>query len=164
MLRIDVASLKPGSHRLDVRPSAEALDLDAAVFRDIAVALRLDVQPGRVLVRLKAEAIATLECDRTLVLFDRPIEGRYTVLYAAPALVAELEPAHDDVRPLLPSDQEIDLTDVVRDTLMLAVPVRKVAPGAEEVALPLRFGDEGGVDPRWEALRRLRPGDEVNEG
>jgi uncharacterized protein len=163
MLRINVAALKPGVHLLEAHPEAEALGLEPEAFRDVRVEMRLDVQRDRLLVRLTARAVATLECDRTLVLFEQPVEGAYTVLFAPPGLVAELEASAEDVRPLSPADAEIDLTDVVRDTLLLAVPVRKVAPGAEELELPVRFGFEGEIDPRWEALRRLRSDDSVGE-
>lgn len=158
MLRINIAGLAPGSHRLEMHPEASALDLEPDVFRDITVSFWLDVHPRRILVRLQATATATLECDRTLVAFDQPIEGTYAVLFAPPEMVTEMEEEHEDVRPFTPADQELDLTDAVRDTLMLAIPVRKVAPGAEDVDLPLRFGDTGEIDPRWEALRRLQSG------
>ncbi len=158
MLRINVAALKPGVHHLEVRPEAEALGLEPDVFRDVEVEIRLDVQRERLLVRLTARAVATLECDRTLVLFDQPVEGDYMMLFAPPEMAAELEASGEDVRVLSPADPEIDLSDEVRDTLLLAIPVRKVAPGAEELELPMQFGFEGETDPRWDALRKLRSG------
>jgi uncharacterized protein len=67
------------------------------------------------------------------------------------------------VRPLNPSDREIDLTDVVRDTLLLAIPQRRIAPGAEDEPIDQEFGasdddadEEAPVDPRWSALEELK--------
>src|SRR5690606_37846589 len=67
----------------------------------------------------------------------------------------------DDVQPLLDDATALDLTDAVRDTLLLALPLRRVAPEAEDAEIPTSFGAptdaEGNpVDDRWEALRRLR--------
>jgi uncharacterized protein len=135
------------------------LDLDPEVFSDIAVALRLDFGWDRVLVLLDAVATATLTCDRTLVSFDQPVQASYTVLFAAPDVASDEDGRFEDVRLLQPNDQYIDLTDPVRDTLLLALPVRRVAPGAEDVELPTRFGapdkEDDAIDPRWAALRSL---------
>ena len=164
MLQINIASLKPGVHHFELKPTIEALDLDPETFADVAVAARLDVQGSRVLVLLQASAQATLTCDRTLVRFQQPVEGTFTLLFAPPEMAQDLDEEDDNLRVLYPSDQEIDLTDAVRDTLMLALPVRRIAPGAEDADLPMQFGsaDDAEGDPRWEALRALRPSDGLN--
>ncbi len=157
MLQITITHLKPGTHALTLRPEAEALGLDPERFTDIAVEVKLERGADRILVRFTASATATLECDRTLVLFQQPVQGAYTVLFASPETVPE--GANDeDVRILNPTDQEIDLTNAVRDTLLLAVPTRSVAPGAEQIDIPTRFADtdDDPIDPRWEALKKLR--------
>ncbi len=159
MLQINVASLASGVHHLDLAPEPAALDLDPDLFSSIQVSVRLDRQPDRILVRLTARANVMLECDRTLVAFQHPLEGTYHVLFGPPSLASGA--AEEELRILLPTDPELDLTDIVRDTLLLAIPARKVAPGAEEIDLPVQFGTgeaERDIDPRWEALRHLRSG------
>ncbi len=159
MFAIEITPLGPGVHELEFAPEAEAVDLDPEKFDDIHLNVRLDVREGRILVILEAGARATLECDRTLRLFDQEIGGTYYMLFAPPEFVEHQEDAYDEVRPLHPSDQEIDLTKVVRDTLLLSIPQRCVAPGAEEAEIETEFGaPEDGVDPRWEALRKLKHG------
>ncbi|CAM3215368.1 YceD family protein [Rhodothermus bifroesti] len=162
MVRLDLTALRPGGQHLTLRPSAEALELDPAVFEDIRVELTLDYYDGRLLVHLWAGATATLECDRTLELFKQAIEGSYTLFYAPPG-TAIARADVEEVRELRPSDRYVDLTDVVRDTLLLAIPLRKVKPGAEALPLPTQFGaaetspeEALPMDPRWEVLRRLR--------
>lgn len=159
MLQIHLASLQPGVHERTLELGAKELDLDPAMFSDISVALRLDYAGDRVLVMLDATATATLTCDRTLVRFEQPVQAGYTVLFAAPDVASEEDDRFEDVRLLQPNDPSIDLTDAVRDTLLLALPVRRVAPGAEDVELPTRFGgpdkEDDAIDPRWAALRSL---------
>ncbi len=163
MLRVDIASLKPGLHHLALTPKAVDLDLDPMVFRDIEVKVQLDHGGRRILVQVNATATATLTCDRTLVPFDQQVSGPYTVLFAPPEMVGAEDDTAEDIQPLASSDSFIDLTEAVRDTLMLALPVRRVAPGAEEVALPTSFGDdpdeEDRIDPRWAALKGLQTPD-----
>jgi len=65
------------------------------------------------------------------------------------------------VRPLDPSDRELDLTDLVRDTILLSLPQRRVAPGAEDEPINREFGtadedEETPVDPRWSKLEELK--------
>ena len=166
MLRIDLTPFSNGVHQVTLEPSAADLDLDPDRFADIEVEVVLDIRHDQVLVSLDAAAVATLECDRTLVLFEQPIAGSYSLLYAVPSRVQEA----DDDDPfsevqVLPPDRTINLADTVRDTLMLAIPVRKVAPEAEEEEIPTVFGvpeeeGESAIDPRWEALKALRTDDD----
>ena len=157
MFRIDISSLKPGVHRFEFEPLAEELELDPSRFKQIQVEARLDIQEERLLVVLKARATATLECDRTLRLFDQEIAGSFHVLFGSSSIVGGDGQTFDEVRLLEPGAQEIDVTNVVRDTLLLAVPQRCVAPGAEEENIPTEFGaPEDKIDPRWEALRALK--------
>ncbi len=162
MFGLDITPLKPGLHTLDEAPTAEDLELDPAAFRDLGVRADLDVQPEQVLVTLRVRATATLECDRTLEPFDQPVSGTHTVLFLSPERLEGFDAdGDDDVRPLPEPGVPLDLTESVRDTLLLALPSRRVAPGAEDEEIPLAFGvatdaDGDPVDPRWEALRRLR--------
>ena len=161
MLRIDLAPLKEGLHQLRLETTPDALDLDPEVFSDIGVEAVVDYHNDQALVTLTATATARLECDRTLVLFDQPIEGTYAVLFVPPERRRQEAADVEEVRVLESSDPVLDLTEAVRDTLLLAVPARKVAPGAEEADLPTRFGETGEPepDPRWAALQALRDAD-----
>lgn len=159
MLHIDITALDPGAHHVTLEPKAGAVDLDPETFRDIHVDALLHVQRERILVAFEAHATAQLLCDRTLRAFDQPVDGTYAVLFAPPGTPKREHGDEEEVRELLPSDRTIDVTDVVRDTLLLAVPRRKVAPGAEDEEIETRFGEAEGkeqIDPRWEALRALR--------
>ncbi len=162
MVRIELAALREGFQRMELTPSAEALELDPGMFEDIRVELELTYEEGRLLVQLWAGATATLECDRTLELFKQPVEGTYSLFYAPPGVAVSRDDV-EEVRELRAADRFVDLTDVVRDTLLLAIPMRKVKPGAESIPIPTQFGapeepepEEPPIDPRWEALKKLR--------
>lgn len=165
MVRIDIHTLKPGVHEFDLAPSAEDLEVDSEQFRDISVRVRLEISKRNIMAMLTTSADVRLECDRTLVSFTQQITGSFGVLFAPPETIENLEPEHDgdDIRPLSRTDEYIDLTDVARDTLLLSVPVRKLAPGAEDAEIPTTFGepDETEIDPRWAELARIR--DQMNK-
>jgi uncharacterized protein len=157
MLHIDIRSLTPGVHTEELNPSPEDIDLEADRFADIFVKAIMDFDGKELLVHLDASAVATLECDRTLKEFDQPISGSYTILYAPPGTIVDDE-VDEEVIPLEPTADEIDITGFVRDTLLLAIPQRKLAPGAENEEIRTEFGEPGEkeVDPRWEALKKLK--------
>lgn len=175
MFKIDLSSLEPGVHHFTREVDAGALEsgdpddstsaedaYEEVAFGDVQVEAVLDYQVGRALVTFQARTTATLICDRTLRRFEQPLEGEYAVLFAAPdRSVPEESEEHDEVRELPAGARYLDLTDAVRDTLLLAVPQRKVAPGAEDEEIETVFGapahsEEEPVDPRWEKLRELR--------
>jgi len=160
MLTLNIAPLKEGMHEFVLTPSAQEIELDAARFEAVEIQVRLSIYDGKIVASLHAEADATLECDRTLQLFKKRLAGDFMMLFAPHDVFGDGEQeAYDDVRPLEPWQREIDLTDVARDTLLLAVPARCVAPGAEDVEIPTHFGEsESDIDPRWEALAKLRTG------
>ena len=78
MLRIALAPFGDGLHEQTLPPTADDLGLDPGTFAGIEVDLKLDVQgrdaaARRILATFEARATATLECDRTLVLFEQPV-------------------------------------------------------------------------------------------
>lgn len=160
MLHIDIKSLTPGVHTERLDPEPDDLDLEADRFADIAVKAHLDFDGRELLVHLDVSAVATLECDRTLREFDQPIQGTHSILYAPADAIDEDEDDHEEVVALDPTADRIDITKFVRDTILLAIPQRKIAPGAEEEEIRTEYGEPGEdeVDPRWEALKKLKDG------
>lgn len=163
MVTIGIATFKEGVHQVELEPEAEALDLDPEKFEKINVSAYLDCRGRRILAHLDAEAVATMICDRTLKPFSEKVEGSYSVLFAPPEFggAEAREGEYEEVRELEPNAREIDITDVLRDTLLLALPLRKVAPEAREADIKTAFGEPEGdgqepIDPRWEKLRELR--------
>jgi len=163
MVKIDIRSLKSGVHEYQLDPTMEDLGIEEPAFSDIEAHIRLDVDVKQIFVRVHTRAVASLVCDRTLVDFDQPVRGTWTVCYMPPADIAE-DNEDEDLLPLPSGTEELDLTNIVRDTLMLSVPIRKIAPGADEQDIPTRFGEatESDIDPRWRALEKLKSGPDEN--
>ena len=160
MVQIDLKALKAGVHEFDWVLKPEDLEVDPGLFGEIELYVRMDYHPSRILVDLHVDSVACLVCDRTLVDFEEPIHGEYSILFSGPELFEGMEEENEDIRLLSSDVEEIDLGDAVRDTLLLSMPQRRIAPGAEEEDIPLQFGvpdsKDADVDPRWEALKALR--------
>lgn len=159
VLALEIASFKSGTRTVDLRPAPGDLDLDPAVFRDIRLTAHLDRTGDRIFVRLEVSGTARLECDRTLVDYDQALEGHCSLLFAPADELDAMGGDPEDIREFDPAADTLDVTEVVRDTILLSIPLRRIAPGAEEVEIPTRFGpaeQDEDVDPRWDALRSLK--------
>jgi len=164
MLTIDVPSLDQGTHHVSFSPSPEEANVDPDTFTQIQVEVELQYHRDRILVKLRAAATAELTCDRTLKEYEQRVQGRYSLLYGPPSMVGQEGEEFEEVRPLQATDTEIDLTDVVRDTILLALPQRQIAPDVDDEPVEKTFGsseedDTAPVDPRWSKLQELRDDD-----
>lgn len=160
MLRVDFSPLDEGLHEQTLVPMAEDLGLDPEVFSELSVNLRLHVAERRVVASFDVSGFAALQCDRTLVTYRQPLRGNHTIAFLPPEHIAA-DSEDDGLQALPESETGIDLTSAVRDTLMLSLPLRRVAPEAEDAEITTSYGDQqtpedAPVDPRWDALRKLR--------
>jgi uncharacterized protein len=147
-LTVDVVGVPPGS----------PMDLD----------LRLESVMEGVLVSATAQAEATGECVRCLDPITRSVEVTLQELYAYPG--RERDFADDDTEmPELEGDL-IDLEPVLRDAVVLALPLRPLCrddcPGlcadcGARLADDPAHGHEA-ADPRWAALQGLLDTNELN--
>lgn len=97
-----------------------AMDCDAEIFRfERPVSYALDLQetgPNRVLARGRLSTVVRARCVRTLEWFDLPVEVK--------DFIAEAE-VHED---------EVDLTPLIREDILLALPNHPVSPGTQPLA------------------------------
>lgn len=164
MLQFDIRDLKEGRvEEVVVHPSPEELEVDEEQFSDIEVSVRLGRQGDRIFVSFDVGATATFECDRTLEVYDEHLQSSYALTFAPPERITQEEHEDETVRPLPAEAAEIDIGKDVRDTLLLSVPVRTIAPSARDKEIQTEFGtageeegEEEDVDPRWQRLKELR--------
>ncbi len=158
MLCLDLAVLKSDQEAfVAVTPHVDELGLDPGQYADVYVTVTMKRAAEQILVILEASATAMLVCDRTLDGFRSSVRGMYRLLLVPEAS----EPAvdYDETVTFDTAMRHVDLTDAVRDTLLLALPARRVAPGAEDVEIQTVFGAPDGEslgDYRWGALLALR--------
>lgn len=115
-------------------------------------------------IRFNVEAAVEMICDRSLNKFEKKLSGKYHLLYE-PGVQEYSDSAKGGVRGLDVHQSVIDISDEVRDTVMLEVPVRKIHPDIEDSG---SFGlidqsqsdsiseKNAYTDPRWSALNKLK--------
>ena len=160
MSRLDIGGFKTGNRSQLLSLGPADLGLDEGEFGPVTASAVLVKEGDRIRVMLDVTGTAHLICDRTSEPFDMEVRGTDALFFVPHDRVEALTGDGDDVYGYEPSEPTLDVSGAIRDTLVLAIPVRKVAPGAEELEITTRFGDsEPDIDPRWEGLRGLADND-----
>ena len=110
---------------------------------------------------LKIEGSIELTCDRSLELFDHPIHITKEIIFKYGDEEKELS---EDVFVILKSEQEINITSFLYELIMLEVPMKRLHPKFQDESDEDEMvyesnndnSQEDAVDPRWEALKKLK--------
>lgn len=116
-------------------------------------------------VEFNVDALAKLQCDRTLKQFDQEVKGSFTILFE-PNPVEHPDTEKTAVREISGEHLTIDISQEVRDTILLNLPTRSIHPEMlDEDGNPVEFetkefgaveDDEEAIDPRWAELKKLK--------
>jgi len=160
-LRVPVAELlrRPGSHReLSIQ-----VDVDGWATSDAAVRGPVDIQLQLESVVSGLEVTGSLEagwqgsCRRCLEPMEQTVQQELREMFST-------APADEETYPI--QDGEVDLTPMVRDCLVLALPIAPlcsedcVGPAPDDYPMnqPEPSPEDRPKDPRWAALDALRTG------
>lgn len=164
LVKIKISHLSQGKHSYHfVLASTDFQDaaVSTKVFPNpVEVSLSLDKGLSGITVDIVVSSVAILECDRCLATLHRHISGEYRIFYSQ-AKSMQVEDWQDEIRWLGRNDFEIDLTDDVRDTLLLAVPMKNVCEPAcmNQAELPSSHPEQSDSVPEseWQkALHQLK--------
>jgi uncharacterized metal-binding protein YceD (DUF177 family) len=117
-------------------------------------------------VKLKVKADIEMICDRSLNPFTDIVEGTYHILYE-PDPVEESDSDKGAIKRIPHGDLQINISQEVRDTILLNVPIKKIHPdffdseGNLTEFETINFGHDAAnnnesIDPRWAALKKLK--------
>ncbi len=167
MLKVDLVRLER-QHRVRLDDAVTAEDplwagTEVRLARPLEVHVEAQQVGHDVVVRGQLMGEAKLECRRCLVGVRVPIAEDVAVLYQAGVDAVEAE--QSEVYPLPARGQELDLSPMVREQVVLAVPQYAICSEACKGLCPTcgKNLNEGPCecqpetgDERWAALRRLK--------
>jgi uncharacterized metal-binding protein YceD (DUF177 family) len=109
---------------------------------------------------LKIEGFLELICDRSLEKFDYPISINQEVIYKYGDEEKELS---ENVFVIIKDRQEINISDFLYESISLEVPMKKLHPKFKDeneidelIYSSKEENKKAEVDPRWEALKKLK--------
>jgi uncharacterized metal-binding protein YceD (DUF177 family) len=147
---------------------AEELGVEDPGISRVRVRLTFNKQDENLRIQCAIGADALLVCDRSLDRYETELDSSYEVVFQLGAK-EELEELSGTLRRLDPSQNIIDITRELRDTVLLSIPVKKLHPryvkDGKITGFEASFGNkenETGHDPRWDALSELKQRIEKN--
>jgi len=162
-MKIDIQKLRNGSHRFEFDTTGEKLEIvhDKISFGKIHVCSVIDKNDQNILVTNQVTAGVKGQCDNCLADFERELQDSFTLFYTTDSRTADEE---GSVRVISSSTREIELSEGIKDNLVLDLPMRflcdenckGLCPGCgvnlnEDVCTC----DKEIMDPRWEALKDI---------
>ena len=153
-LRIDVSDLLAhGGGRREVEVAAPLTGLAGSAARvaddePVALDLILERISDGIVVRGALTTTWRSECGTCLVPLERPLSVTVDELF-------ESDPVEGETYPI--TGHQIDLEQLVRDTVMLELPLAPVCAdtGGPACAPAAEYADTPEPDPRWAALSQL---------
>jgi uncharacterized protein len=163
-MKIQIGSLSEGIHTYQFDEKASELGLGEEFTGDIHVEATLDKTPNQIALRGDIRATGRFHCDRCATAFDKGLSATYRMFYVWDGMELDdrLDPSEIQVIPHGLSI--IDVADDVRQTMVLAVPLKLLCRDNCRGLCPicgtdLNSGtcqcDDRSVDSRWDALRKL---------
>lgn len=169
-MRIELASLEGAKGEFAHAYATDEFDLqDEWVCLLVApvVSARIRRDGARVNVEGKVAAKLQLECDRCLKSIEFPVDSRFKLEYVTRQdyeAQQAIELTEDELDLSVFDGEAIDLDELVREELLLAVPTHLVCQesckgvcptcGVNRNTTECRCGNEE-VDPRWAGLKEL---------
>lgn len=162
-MKIKISSLKDGSYEYCFEDYVKKLDLELPFIGKYFTKVNLSKYHNQIIIEAATSVNAELECDRCVQMYPAQIESRYKMVY----LHDQPEGDNDsvDVTYISKDTDKIDITEDVREYLLLEVPIKKLCKEDCKGLCP-RCGknlNDGqcsckpeDVDIRWKPLLELK--------
>ncbi|MFQ5708079.1 MAG: DUF177 domain-containing protein [bacterium] len=163
-MKIVIRNLANGIHNFEFTASKESLDLEGNqnFVNKIKVYATCDKNDNNVVIKTRVVTLAHFQCDNCLNEFTRRIDEEIDLFCT---LQPQVENSDEESVVLLnPRTHELDLTQAVRECLLLAVPMKTVCQDDCKGLCPtcganLNLGlcdcIHETADPRWDTLKKL---------
>jgi uncharacterized protein len=122
-LRIRISQLSLGLHEYHLTAEAAEIGLAENFRRVVDVDAVLDKTPRQIFLKVDLKTSGLFECDRCIEDFEQALLGRYTMFYVYDDLDTAAYPA-DEVQVITPDTPVLDLSEDVRQTVLLSVPLK----------------------------------------
>jgi uncharacterized protein len=166
-MRIDLRQAKSEGTEMFFSPSAEELDLsiDGVGFPEpIEVNLTITKSGDEIIIEGRITASAELECSRCLEIYEMPVKLLIRFIIQLLDINQAQETSDDDFVILPKSVSEYDLTDRVREAIILEIPLKPLCSESCKglcamCGVNLNESDcdctPDKTDERWDALKQL---------
>ncbi|MEM6642987.1 MAG: DUF177 domain-containing protein [Bacteroidota bacterium] len=161
--KIDIFGLKNGTHQYDFSFDEDFFSkFESSLLKLGKGSCKVQIEKTSSMLTLDFEVVGdlTLECDRSLELFEYPISIEKELIFKYGDEEKELS---EEVFVITPTTQSINIASFLYEIIHLEIPMKKLHPKFknEDAEDELIFSstvsepNQDTVDPRWEALKKL---------
>ena len=163
MLKIKISGLDNGTYTYDFEGDIGDISLEEPFCNKYKTKVVLSKYDDQMILEASTISDAEFICDRCLVPYKRIVDSNYKMVYLF--MNEAVASADSDITYLLRNAIYIDITDDVRDYLMLAVPMKKLC-NEDCKGLCYKCGTdlnksncecrENEIDDRWNKLLEMK--------
>lgn len=163
-IQIRISGLSNGMHEYHFSVTSEELMLGNNFNNGIEIESQLEKSSRQLLLKTVIHASAVFQCDRCLKDFNQKLNAQYIMFYVYNEDEA-CKYESDEVSVISPDTVFIDITEDVRQMVMLSVPLKLLCDEDCKGLCPGCGNDlnisactcvqESTTDPRWQGLKKL---------
>jgi uncharacterized protein len=163
-IKIRISGLSNGLHEYHFVASPADVGLDDAFRKPVSLDVALEKSSRQIYLKADIASEGNFTCDRCLDDFSTAIASKLSIFYAFSEPEAE-NAEGDDVRILTPETMYLEITDDVRQSIMLAVPLKLLCMeeckglcphcGINRNRQSCKCHEQEETDTRWEKLKKI---------
>lgn len=125
-IKINIGTIGDGSHQLEIISDAKEIGLEKELLNDkFKITLDLFKATHQIDLKIKLAGIMTLACDRCLEVYELPFEKNFELVFVQKSQREEVF-SDDYIRTYSPFMKTVDITNDIREYILLSIPMRKV--------------------------------------
>jgi uncharacterized protein len=160
-MEIKISNLGEGEHIYNFETDAEELEVSDLNFEGkIKIKVVLDKIGTQLNLDVNCKGILVFDCERCLEEMKQPLDVNFELIYRydySGELIDSDEINEDNIKYIDPHTHKIDITNDVRDYLILNVPMKRTHDENDENCKQIRKSDSDeskGINPVWEKLTK----------
>ncbi|MBN1481100.1 DUF177 domain-containing protein [candidate division KSB1 bacterium] len=164
MIKLNVAAIPEGSSNFEAEATLEDVDLvDDEEFKEkIRIVYNCNRVGNEMFIKTALSTTVDLNCDLCLEPFQSTLSETVEIVLTRDAELVER--GEEDVYLFTESTSEVDITESVKQSLLLAVPFKKVCKADCKGLCPTCGANlniescsctDDKIDPRWQALKEI---------
>lgn len=133
-IKINIGTLNQGSQKLELFSGTREIGIDEKLVKgNLMINIDLFKATHQLDLKVRISGIMNLVCDRCLEVYELPFESDFEIVFVQKS---EREEAINDdyIRTYSPFMKTVDITNDIREYVLLSVPMRKVPAETPEGA------------------------------
>lgn len=170
-LKINISKLSEGIYDYSLQTEPSQLLLGDAFTSPVSVNIKLDKSSTQIYLKTEISLNGNFTCDRCLIDFTSNILTSADIVYMFEARSLKSDPLND-IQILSPDTNYIDISEDVRQYILLAIPIKILCSENCRGLCPSCGIDlnqsqckcqNDTYDPRWEALSRIIKNEKIKK-